>query len=158
MRDYELLNSKRGEWQVMYVKSTLGNSKGKSKSSRTNSMGVPMQQYVGDSTKHGKSNIKTAAKTPKAKSKSISSGKVILLSLLVGVAGLIYLNHVFAVQKSYKEVLELQREYEKVKRLYADRKFTYDRMIGPAEVYERAKKLGLQDGGPAEGIIYIEKE
>ena len=31
-------------------------------------------------------------------------------------------------------------------------------MIGPAEVYERAKKLGLQDGGPAEGIIYIEKE
>jgi len=143
---------------VMYVKSSLSDSKGKSNKKRMNSMGVPMQQYVGETHQKGKSNLKTATKTPKSKSKSISSGKVILLSLLVGIAGLIYLNHVFAVQKSYKEVLQLQREYEKVKRLYADRKFTYDRMIGPAEVYERAKKLGLQDGGPAEGIIYIEKE
>ncbi len=142
----------------MYVKSSLGSTNSKPNKKRTNSMGVPMQQYVGDTSKSGKRNVKKETKLVKGKSKSISSGKVILLSLLVGIAGLIYLNHVFAVQKSYKEVLQLQREYEKVKRLYADRKFTYDRMIGPAEVYERAKKLGLQDGGPAEGIIYIEND
>jgi uncharacterized protein HemX len=145
---------------MMYVKSSLSQRKGSKNPASTYSMGVPMQ-YASEmksteSTTKSKPGRKGDSNKEKSKSK-VSSGKLILLSLVLGAAGLLYLNHVYAVQQHYKEVLQLQREYEKTRRLYSDRKFTYDRMVGPAEVYDRAKVLGLQDGGPADGIIYLDK-
>lgn len=146
---------------MMYVKTNAPKASGTSPK-RLTQMGVPMTEFKPSSAK------KTTASYTKPLSKKaengnsaskmtmLSPGKVIFFSLILGVFGLIYLTHVFSTQKHLKDVNQLQREYEKVKRLYADRKFTYDRMIGPAEVYDRAKKLGLKDGGPANGIIYVE--
>lgn len=90
-----------------------------------------------------------------ASEKKVSPFKIILFAVFAGAFGILYLSHVFATQKEYKAVLELRREYEKIQRLHADRQFTYDRMTGPAEVYSRAKTLGLKDGGPADGVITI---
>lgn len=143
---------------MMYVKTNSSNS-----SKRVTQMGVPMKEISPKGTSSSSTSYvrnpspKSGSKTSNGKEKRISSGKVIFFSLIIGALGLMYLNHVFSTQKKLKEVNLLQREYVKVKRLYADRKFTYDRMIGPAEVYERAKKLGLKDGGPADGVIYVEK-
>lgn len=141
----------------MYVKTNSSNP-----SKRVTQMGVPMNEISpkGSSkapTSYVKTpNPKTGSTSTSGKEKRISSGKVIFFSLIFGALGLMYLTHVFSTQQNLKDVTRLQREYDKVKRLYADRKFTYDRMIGPAEVYERAKRLGLNDGGPADGVIYVE--
>lgn len=144
---------------MMYVKSSFAEKqRGKQGKGNPESMGVPMISYASELSEKGKpreGKLHQKAKSITGLSK-ISSGKVMLFSIIFGAAGLLYLNHVYAVQKHHKEVLMLQREHEKARRLYSDRKFTYDRMIGPAEVYERAKVLGLQDGGPADGIIYME--
>ncbi|TNE74491.1 hypothetical protein EP331_01515 [bacterium] len=139
---------------MMYVKTNLSKAPSVTPK-RVSSMGVPLNEVKQKKT----AKVFGAPSTEKTekKGKGISAGKVIFFTLIFGAVGLMYLNHVFSTQQRLKEVLELQREYEKVKRVYADRKFTYDRMIGPAEVYERAKKLGLKDGGPANGIIYVEK-
>lgn len=148
----------------MYVQSPLQNSRPKpnrrpkqsdSKSSffggKRNSSNA---KRVNKNT-HGYTPADTAAQ---AADKSISPFKIILFAVFAGAFGIIYLSHVFATQKEYKAVLELRREYEKIQRLHADRQFTYDRMTGPAEVYSRAKTLGLRDGGPADGIITVKKD
>ena len=87
----------------------------------------------------------------------ITPWKVIMGSIIIGFSGLLYLNHVFQTQRLYKQVNHLKQDYSKAKRIYEDRKFTYDRMIGPAEIYSKAKKLGLVNGGPADKVIVIRK-
>lgn len=147
---------------MMYVKSSMSDKRSKSKSKdHLHSMGVPMQ-YASQMNSNPETRTVNHAsrkrgKSTKSSKSSLSSSKIIFISLIIGAVGLLYLNHIYAVQQDYKEVLQLQRDLEKARRLYSDRKFTYDRMIGPAEVYDRAKVLGLQDGGPADGIIYLEK-
>ncbi len=81
--------------------------------------------------------------------------KMIGIIVIIGVAGLGYLNHVFKTQAILKEVGTLEREYEKARRIHADRKFTFERMTGPSEVYERARQQGLVHGGAAEGVIIV---
>lgn len=81
--------------------------------------------------------------------------KMILIIIAVGIGGLGYLNHVFKTQAILKEVGELEREYEKTRRIHADRKFTFERMTGPSEVYDRARQQGLVHGGAAEGVIIV---
>lgn len=83
--------------------------------------------------------------------------KVIVGSIVIGLAGLLYLNHVFQTQKLLQQVNQLENQYNKTKRIYTDTKYTYDRMIGPAEVYNKASKLGLVSGNPADQVIIIKK-
>lgn len=84
--------------------------------------------------------------------------KVILGAFVIGVLGVLYINHVFATQNLLREVQQLEREYNQVRRMHDDYRLTYDRMTGPAEIYEKAKELGLVNGGPAEKVIEVEKQ
>jgi hypothetical protein len=83
--------------------------------------------------------------------------KVIVGAIALGMFGILYLNHVFATQKLLQEVNQLEREYNQTKRMHDSYKLTYDRMIGPAEIYENAKQAGFINGGPAEKVIEVEK-
>ncbi|HKI43884.1 MAG TPA: hypothetical protein VKA08_01005 [Balneolales bacterium] len=86
---------------------------------------------------------------------NIKPWKVIVGSILFGVVGLFYLNHVFYTQKLLSQVTQLQKKYEQTQRIYNDRKFTYDKMIGPTEIYSKARKLGMITGGPNDHVIII---
>lgn len=83
--------------------------------------------------------------------------KVILGAVVMGLLGVVYLNHVFATQELLQEVNQLEREYNKVKRMHSDYRLTYDRLTGPAEIYEKAKSRGFINGGPAEKIIEVQE-
>jgi len=83
--------------------------------------------------------------------------KLILLSILLGIAGSIYLTHVFETQNTLREVQQLRREYERVHRVHTEMRRNYDRMTGPAEVYNRAASLGMISGGAADPVIVIER-
>lgn len=87
----------------------------------------------------------------------IKPWKVIVGALVLGALGVVYLNHVFATQELLREVQQLEREYNQVKRMHDNYRLAYDRMIGPAEIYENAKKAGFINGGPAEKVIEVEK-
>lgn len=99
----------------------------------------------------------------KAKKKPVSPPglkpwKVILGAFVIGALGVLYIHHVFATQELLREVQQLEREYNQARRMNADYRLTYDRMIGPAEIYEKAKELGFINGGPAEKVIEVEKQ
>lgn len=83
--------------------------------------------------------------------------KVIMGAVIIGVLGVLYLNHVFATQELLREVQQLEREYNQVRRMHSDYRLTYDRMIGPAEIYEKAQNMGFINGGPAEKVIEVGK-
>lgn len=87
----------------------------------------------------------------------IAPWKVIMTSILIGVFGLLYLTHVFQTQQLLKEVNKLEHQYNKAKRKHAEYRLIYDRMIGPSEIYGKAKKRGFINGGPAEKVITIDK-
>lgn len=149
---------------MMYVQSPLQNNRAKPNRRPKQQSSNKSSFFGGNGNKnrsHGKRvHPNTHSYTPadtasQTADKSISPFKVMLFAIFAGAFGILYLSHVFATQKEYKAVLELRREYEKIQRLHADRQFTFDRMTGPAEVYSRAKTLGLKDGGPADGIITV---
>lgn len=83
--------------------------------------------------------------------------KVILGAFVIGGLGILYLNHVFATQQLLREVQQLEREYNQTKRMHDDYRLTFDRMIGPAEIYDKAKARGFINGGPAEKIIEVDE-
>lgn len=83
--------------------------------------------------------------------------KVIVGTVVMGLLGILYLNHVFATQELLEEVNQLEREYNQVKRMHDDYRLTYDRMTGPSEIYEKAKNRGFINGGPAEMVIEVQK-
>lgn len=87
----------------------------------------------------------------------IKPWKIIVATIIIGTGGLLYLNHVFQTQQLLQQVNKLQNQYNKVQRVYTDTKYTYDRMIGPAEVYSKASKLGLVSGSPANQVIIIKE-
>lgn len=89
---------------------------------------------------------------------SIPAWKLILGAILLGALGVLYLNHVFATQELLAEVQQLENEYQKTKRRHEDYRLTYDRMIGPKEIYEKAKNQGFINGGPANKVITVEGE
>ncbi len=84
--------------------------------------------------------------------------KIILGAFLVGVLGVLYLNHVFATQQLLDEVQQLEDEYNQARRINSEYRLMYDRMIGPAAIYEKAKELGFINGGPAEKVIEVERK
>lgn len=83
--------------------------------------------------------------------------KVILGAFVIGALGILYLNHVFATQQLLREVQQLERQYNQTKRMHDDYRLTFERMIGPAEIYDKAKARGFINGGPAEKIIEVDK-
>ena len=112
--------------------------------------------------KSGDNNYGRRIKSEEEKNKGLSlprlkPWKVIVGAMLLGALGGLYLNHVFATQELLQEVQQLEREYNQVKRMHDDYRLTYDRMIGPAEIYDNAKNAGFINGGPAEKVIEVEK-
>lgn len=104
----------------------------------------------------------TAASPPKRsrirsaiKSMHIPAGKVILYSVIAGVLGAVYLQHVFTTQAILADVNQLRRDHDRAMIRHSDLRFTYQRMTGPADVYIRAKELGMVDGGPADQQILL---
>ena len=84
--------------------------------------------------------------------------KVIMGAFVIGAMGMLYLNHVFATQELLQEVQQLESQYNQTKRMHDDYRLTFDRMIGPAEIYDKAKARGFINGGPAEKIIEVEEQ
>lgn len=89
---------------------------------------------------------------------SLKPWKVILGAFVIGGLGVLYLNHVFATQELLREVQQLEQQYNQAQRMHDDYRLTFDRMIGPAEIYEKAKARGFINSGPAEKIIEVEPE
>lgn len=83
--------------------------------------------------------------------------KVITGAIVMGLLGLLYLKHVFATQELLREAQQVEREYNQAKRLHSNYRLIYDQMIGPAEIYDKAKGIGFINGGPAEKVIEVEK-
>lgn len=84
--------------------------------------------------------------------------KIILGAFTIGILGTLYLNHVFATQELLREVEQLERQYNQAERVHNDYRLDYDRMIGPAEIYQKAQSAGMINGGPAEKVIEVEPE
>lgn len=87
---------------------------------------------------------------------SIPAWKLIVSAIVIGALGVLYLNHIFATQQLLAEVQQLENQYQKAKRRHEDYRLTYDRMIGPKEIYEKAKKQGFINGGPSDKVITVE--
>jgi len=83
--------------------------------------------------------------------------KIILGIFVLGLFGFFYLSHVFATQKLLREVQQLEQEFNKARTTHDELKLRYDRMVGPAEIYEKAKNMGFVNGGPADQVIYAEE-
>lgn len=81
--------------------------------------------------------------------------KVILGSFLIGLFGFIYLTNVFQTQTLLEEVQQMEAEYNKIRSQYDELKLNYNKMVGPAEIYRKAKNEGFIDGGPADQVITV---
>lgn len=97
------------------------------------------------------------AKQP-VSSKSFSAGRAISVTFLLGLAGVIYLAHVFATQRIIRDMQVLQKEYERARRLYEDRVLTYQRKTGPAEIQLKAKAAGFEFGGLHDETITVKAD
>ncbi|MGM0545815.1 MAG: hypothetical protein ACQEST_03770 [Bacteroidota bacterium] len=111
---------------------------------------------INKSNGHKKNNSKRKSKK-RLRFPELKPWKIIVGAIVVGVLGIVYLNHVFATQELLREVNQLEAEYNRVQRMHTDHKLIYDQMIGPAEIYENAKDAGFINGGPAEKVIEVEK-
>lgn len=104
-----------------------------------------------------KKNRRVPLETGGHKIGSIKPGTVILVSLIIGVLGFLYLTHVFATQRLLDEVQLLEKEYNRARQQHDELKLEYDRLIGPAEIYRKAEAQGFVNGGPADHVIEVEK-
>lgn len=147
-----------------YMKSTLKEKKSKV-NRRVLSGGEPakrkrssiFQSYGsnGNGTSHGH---RKKPPSPARKSlPSFSPWKVILVSFLIAVCGLVYINHVFSTQQALMEVQQLESEFNKAQRMYEEQRLSYDRMVGPKEIYQKARDRGFINAGPADQIIITEQ-
>lgn len=98
-----------------------------------------------------------SSKSVKKRIRNIKPWKVILATLIIGACGFLYLTHVFATQKLLEEVQLLEAEYNKIRSQHDALKLQYDRMVGPAEIYQKAKEAGFINGGPADKVIIIKE-
>lgn len=128
------------------------NRRKKNKKSSKSSKRILINGNKTNGRKNGSAKKKKGIRFPKLK-----PWKVIIGAIVLGALGILYLNHVFATQELLREVNQLESEYNQVKRMHTDYKLIYDRMIGPAEIYENAKQAGFINGGPAEKVIEVEK-
>ncbi len=104
---------------------------------------------------HGSFKKPGPAKGKNSKQTLWSPWKLILFSVMAGIAGLLYLTHVFQTQDMLREVQELRRDYERTHRIYVDTRRNYERVTGPAEVYRRAESAGMISGGAMDPVIIL---
>jgi cell division protein FtsL len=109
------------------------------------------------STKSAKPKNNKKVGASKAVFPSLKPSMVILASIIIGVFGFAYLTHVFATQKLLREVQLMESEYNKARQQYDELKLQYDRLVGPAEIYKKAKEQGFINGGPADNVIEVEE-
>lgn len=86
---------------------------------------------------------------------SLEPWKIIAGLIVIGVLGIFYLRHVFATQVLLGQVEQLEQQYKQINRKHDYYKLKYDRMIGPKEIYDKAKAAGFVDGGPAQKVIEV---
>jgi len=110
----------------------------------------------GSSKSHGSRKSADTA-TKKSAFPSFAPWKVIMVSILVGICGLLYIGHVFNTQQTLTEVQQLENEYNRTMRIYEEQRLAYDRMVGPKEIYQKARERGFINAGPADQIITIER-
>ncbi|MCR9131405.1 MAG: hypothetical protein NXI08_02480 [bacterium] len=103
------------------------------------------------------SNAKKASDFSTSSLPKIKPGTVILCSIIIGALGFAYLTHVFATQRLLEEVQALENEFNKARQTHDELKLQYDRMVGPAEIYDKAQAAGFINGGPAEYVIEVEE-
>lgn len=127
----------------------------KKRDARPNLRSVPLPNQHGPTS--AKATAEKARDSVSKTVKNIQPWKVILGMLVIGLFGFMYLTHVFSTQKLLEEVQVLEAEYNKVRSQHDALKLQYDRMIGPAEIYNKAEKAGFVNGGPADKIIVIKK-
>jgi hypothetical protein len=94
-----------------------------------------------------------AAPAEEATINRVTPWKMIAFTVALGVFGYLYIAHVFYTQRLLTEVNQLRSQFENARIDNTDAKLTFERMTGPAEVYNRARSLGLVDGGPADKIL-----
>jgi hypothetical protein len=121
---------------------------------RPNLRKVPLPEN-GSSSSGKKSANHSPADGKKTGLPKIKPWKVILGSVVIGIFGLLYLTHVFSTQSLLEEVQVLEAEYNRTRAQYDELKLRYDRMIGPAEIYQKAEQQGFINGGPADKVIII---
>lgn len=119
---------------------------------------VPRPDIASPSPTSAKAAKRSAKKGTSARTgfPTIKPGKVILATFLIGVIGFAYLTHVFATQRLLQEVQQMEKEYNQARQIHDELKLSYDRMVGPAEIYSKAKEQGFVNGGPADKVILIE--
>lgn len=106
----------------------------------------------------GKPPASTGKAVPKKENKfsGFAPWKIILATILIGLAGYFYLTHLFTTQEVYQEVRQLEQEHETARRMYEEQRLIYDRMTGPAQIYNRAGELGFIHGGANDPVIEID--
>lgn len=95
--------------------------------------------------------------TSKVSIPKIKPWKIILGSIIIGILGFAYLTHVFATQRLLEEVQFMEAEYNRSRAQFDELKLRYDRMVGPADIYNKAEAQGFINGGPADKVIVIKE-
>ncbi len=148
-----------------YIKSPLQEKKQKPNRRKVISGGQPAERKrktIFKSSKNGGASQnygkrKSASKgRDKATLPTFSPWKIILGCVLIGVFGLVYINHVFSTQEALREVQQLENTFNKTQRIYNEQRLEYDRMIGPKEIYQQARQQGFVNAGPADQIITVD--
>lgn len=147
----------------MYIKTPLKEKKNVKPNRRGISTGKPAtwkkSSSIGSGNGINGSGQKYGYRKKKTRKKAslpvFTPWKVILASLAIGVCGILYIGHVFSTQQSLQEVRQLENEFNKAKRQYDARRLEYDRLIGPKEIYQKAREQGYINAGPADQIIQI---
>lgn len=100
----------------------------------------------------GYKKVKNKVSIPK-----IKPWKIILGSIVIGILGFAYLTHVFSTQRLLEEVQFMEAEYNRSRAQFDELKLRYDRMVGPADIYDKAEAQGFINGGPADKVIVIKE-
>ena len=87
----------------------------------------------------------------------ISTTRFALLIIGIAVLFTLYIGHVHATQDLLADVQQLRRENLQLHLKYNRLKGEFDGMIGPGEIYERARLLGLEEDPVYGPTIIIEE-
>lgn len=150
-----------------YMKSPLQDKKQKPNRRQVISGGKPAERKrktifksAGSGSSGSSQNYGTRQSAKKDREKvslpTFTPWKIILGCVLIGICGLVYINHVFSTQEALREVQQLENSFNKTQRIYNEQRLEYDRMIGPKEIYQQARQQGFINAGPADQIITVD--
>lgn len=147
-----------------YIKSPLKQKKQKQNRRKVISGGAPAERkrssLFGSGSSGGPKNYGSRKTDDDAPKKSVlpsfTPWKLIMASFLIGVCGLFYIGHVLSMQQTFAEIQQLENEFNKAQRIYNEKRLNYDRMVGPKEIYQKARERGFINAGPADQIIIAE--